>query len=96
MSLPLLHVETLGNGRVKFDFPALVVTFPSCISQVLTLRYSTKKFKPHAYTHHTVTLVIIAMSTLCHSIVSHATLILYHHASMQTTLISCALWLPQV
>ena len=37
--------------------------------------------------------------TLCNSILSHATLILYYHASMltlQNSVISRALWLPQV
>ena len=55
----------------------------------------TKKFKPHACTHH---VDIIAMLTLCYSIMSYATLILYHHISMltlQTSLILCAFWLPQ-
>ena len=48
--------------------------------------------------HYSVIVVIIAMSTLSYSIVSHNTLILYDHASMltlQTSLISRALWLPQ-
>ena len=38
------------------------------------------------------------MSTLCPSIVSHATLILFYHApalTLQPSLISRALWLPQ-
>ena len=45
-----------------------------------------------------VIVVIIAMLTLCYSIMSHDTLIFYFHASMltlQTPLISHALWLPQ-
>ena len=55
----------------------------------------TKKFKSHAHTHH---VVIIAMLTLCHSIMSHATLILFPHAFVLTilkSLIPRALWLPQ-
>ena len=51
--------------------------------------------------HHVVIIVIIdiiAMLTLCYSIMLHATLVLFYHASMlapQNSLISRALWLPQ-
>ena len=78
----------------------LVVTFPSHISRVLTLmKQPIKEFKPHACTHHIVITIIIAMSTLCYSIMPHTTLILYYHASMltlHTSFISRALWLPHV
>ena len=38
-----------------------------------------------------------SLLTMCYSTMSHATPILYYHASMltmQTSLISCTLWLP--
>ena len=57
---------------------------------------STKEFKPHACMHH---VVIIVMLALCYFIMSHATLILYYHTPMltlQTFLMSRALWLPHV
>jgi hypothetical protein len=55
-----------------------------------------QKFKWDVHTHH---VVIIAMLTLCYSTMSHVTLTLFHHAFMLTlfkSVISCALWLPQV
>jgi hypothetical protein len=55
---------------------------PSHISWGLTLKVSTKGFKPHTRTHHVVIIVIIViitMLTLCYSIMSHATLIIYYH-----------------
>ena len=70
-----------------------MVTFPSQMSWVLTLKNSIREFKPHARTLHATIIVIIAMLTLCYPIMSHATLILYYHASMLTLLtllISCA------
>ena len=51
--------------------------------------------------HHVVIIVIIvivAMLTLRYSIMSHATLFIFYHASilkLHNSLISCALWLPQ-
>jgi uncharacterized membrane protein len=57
-----------------------------------------KEIKPHVRTHHVVTVVIFNLLTLCYSIMSHITLILYYHASMlilQTSLISYALCLQQ-
>ena len=61
------------------------------------IKIITKKFKPHTRMRHIVIIVIIAMLTLCYSMMAHATRILYYHASMltlQSSLISCALWLP--
>ena len=58
----------------------LMVTFPSHTSRTSTLKQSTKEFKPHARTHHIiviVNIVIIATMSLCHSLMSRATLILY-------------------
>ena len=58
-----------------------------------------KEYKPHVRTHHVVIIVIIIVLPLCHSVMSHVTLILFHHASMFTlhnSLISRTLWLPQV
>ena len=43
------------------------------------------------------TLLLLHCWRLCYSIMSHTTLILYYHAStltLQTSIISCALWLP--
>ena len=51
--------------------------------------------------HHVVINVvnfIIAMLTLCYSMMSHAISIFFYHALMltlQNLLIFCALWLPQ-
>ena len=45
------------------------------------------QFKPHVCTHHTiiiVNIVIIAMLILCYSIMSHAALIIFYHASILT------------
>jgi hypothetical protein len=70
-------------------------TFPSHISQVLTLKEYIQEIKLHALTHH---VVIIAVFTLSYSIISHATLILYYQASMltlRTSLILHALCFPQ-
>ena len=53
----------------------------------LTLKQSAKEFKPHTHMHHVVINainVIIAMLTLCYSIMSHAKPILYYHTSMLT------------
>ena len=50
--------------------------------------------KPHTYTYHIIIIIITAMSTLCYSIISHTTLILYYHTSMftlPTSFISCAI-----
>ena len=49
--------------------------------------------------HHVIIIVIIVVLTLFRSIMSHATLILYYHASMLTLwtpLRSRALWLYHV
>ena len=71
--------------HVKCQKLAKIVTFPSIyITWVLSLNY-TKEFKPHTRMHHIVIIVIIviiAMLTLYSSIMSHATLILFCHASM--------------
>ena len=47
--------------------------------------------------HHVVIVVIIAILTLCSSVMSHAILLPFYHAFMLTlrkSLISSALWLP--
>ena len=66
----------------SFQISLLVVMFPSHISWVLTLKLTTKEFKPQACTHHVVIIVIIAMLTLCASIMSHVTLFFFYHTSM--------------
>ena len=46
--------------------------------------------------HHVVIIIMIVMLTMCYSVLSHATLILYYHASMltlHTFIISNVLWL---
>ena len=76
----------------------------SHISHVLIFKRTTKEFRPHAQTHHIVIIVIvviIAMPTLCHSIMSHATLIIFDHACMltlQTYLgsVQCTLFLQSI
>jgi hypothetical protein len=81
------------------NLPPCYYTFPS---HIYIMRFDTKiihqKIQPHTCMHHVVIITIIAMLTLCYSKMSHATLILYYHASMLTLHISLtfrALWLPQ-
>ena len=69
--------------------------FPPTYIMGFDLQVIHQKFKPHARTHH---VDIVTMLNLCYSIMSHATLITYDHASMSTlhtSVISRALWLPQ-
>ena len=80
MSLPLLYHEIQGIGCDQFKI-LIIATFTFHISQVLTLKMTHCKIKPHACVHH---VVIIELLTLCYSIIPHATLILYYHASMLT------------
>ena len=69
---------------------------------VFDIKRNNKEIKPHAHTHHVVIVVIIvdfAILNVCYSITLHTTLILFYHASMLTlqySLLSRALWLPQV
>jgi hypothetical protein len=61
--------------------------FPSHISWILTFKKTTQEFKSRACMHHVViivNIVIIAVVTLCYSIMSHVTLVLFYHASMLT------------
>ena len=100
MSLPLLYPKTLGNIFVYFLKPSLLSHFPF-MYHGFRIKINHHKIQILSHTHHVVIIVtttIIAMLTLCYSIMSHATLILYHHASMltlYTSLIPHALWLPQ-
>ena len=51
------------------------------------IKQSTKEFKPHVRMHHIVVIVIIlviVMLPMCYSTMSHVTLVLYYHASIQT------------
>ena len=59
----------------------LVVTCPSYISRVLTLKSSTKEFKPHALPHQVVIYCHCCNVDFVLFIMSHTTLILYYHAS---------------
>jgi hypothetical protein len=77
MSLPLLYPKDLWNKCAQFKISLLVVTYPSHISCVLTLKISAKEYKPHVGKHHDIIIVIIiiiVILTLCYSIMSHATL----------------------
>ena len=98
MSVPLLYPETLGKGCALFNLPLCCHISLTYTSWVLTSKESSKRTQTtHTRMHHVVVIVIIistATLTLCYSIMSHATLTLYYHASMlilQTSLISRAL-----
>jgi hypothetical protein len=87
MSLLLLYPKMLGNGCYQFKSHSLLSYFPPIYQKVWTLMYPNKDSKPHARTHHVVIIInniIIAMSTLSPSIMSHPTLIVFYHASMLT------------
>ena len=91
MSLRLLYPKILENKCVEFNLPLrchIYLSYTMGFDKIIPQR-----IQPH----HVVIIVIIAMLALCYSIMSHATLMLYDHASMitlQTSLISHALWLP--
>jgi hypothetical protein len=53
----------------------LVLTFPSHISQILTLKYSSKEFKLGVHMHHVVIIVIIVM-VLFHNVTCYTNYIL--------------------
>ena len=94
MPLPLLYLETLGNGRAQLKIASCCHISFLYITHFDIRNNPQKKFKPHTRTHHVVVIVILAMLTLCYSIMSHATLVLYYHAFMLTlhaSLMSCAL-----
>ncbi len=84
------------------EISLFVVTCPSHISLILTLKQSTKELKPQVRTHQVDIIVIIiidAMLVLCCSTMSHATLTLSYHTFMLTlhhSLKPRALWLPQM
>ena len=93
MSLPLLYSKTIGNGCDQLKCPSLLSHFFSYIIGLYS-RINALKNSNHMLT---CIIVIFAMLTLCYSIMSHVSLILYYYASMltlQTSLISYALWLP--
>ena len=82
MSLTLYYSEVLGNGCARFKSPSLLSHFPSMYHGFWHYNNPPKNSK------HTLACITL----------SHATLSLYYHASMltlQISLISCALRLPQ-
>ena len=91
MSLPPSYPKTLGNICAQFEYPSLM---SHSFSFIMSFGIKPIHPKHHAHTHHVVIIVIIAATlTLCHSITSHATLILNYHAFMLTSFsnITCTL-----
>ena len=86
INITILNVTTSlisHNPRERMfslQISLLVVTFPSHISWILTLKCSTKEFKPHVHMHHVVIIVIIVIIAMV--LFHNVTLILYYHASM--------------
>jgi hypothetical protein len=73
------------------DLISLIVIFPPIYH---IFRHYPLEKSNYTYTHRIVIIVIIVVLTLCYSMMSHATLILYYHASMltlQTSLVSCTI-----
>ena len=82
-----LMSKTLENQCSQLKSHSSLSHFPPICHGFLTFKQTTKELKPHAHTPHvviTVIIVITAMLTLCHSIMSHATLNLFFHVSMLT------------
>ena len=87
MSLLLICPKTLGNGCSQFESRSLLSHISPIYHVFQHLKEINIEFKPQVHTHHDViiiTIVTIAMLTLCQSILSHATLILFYHTSMLT------------
>ena len=97
---PSLIFQSFREWMFSIWISLLIVMFPSHISYILTLKWTTKQLIPHACTHHIVVIIInIVMLLLCCFIMSHVTLILLYHAFVLTSqnfLISRApCWFPQ-
>jgi hypothetical protein len=93
MSLLCLYLEALGKGCSW----CRCHVFLSYITDV-DIKIKHKRIETtHSHCHPLLFIVVIAMLTLCYSIMSHATLIIFYHASMLLTLqklsfVSHALW----
>ena len=101
LSLLLLYAETLGNGCPQHKYHSLLSRFPSIYHE---FRHSNEPLKNSIHKLARIMMsslwliLFIATLTLWHSIMSHATWILFYHAPMLTlrdSLNSTALWLPQ-
>ena len=90
MSFLPLYPELLGNGCSQLKSHSLLShSLPYIMG--FDIKTNHQRIRPHTHTHHIVIIVIIvviAMLTLCHSIMLHATLILFNHTSMLTLQIS--------
>ena len=80
--LPLLYPKTPRNGCAQSKSPSLCHISLSYIVGFNINNNPPNNSKSHACTRHVVIIAIIAMLTLCYSIMPHATLILYRHASI--------------
>ena len=83
--LPLLYPEALGNGCAQFTCPSLFSHFPAIYHGFFDI----KNLHQRIHTHHVVIIVIIAVIVIINVEfvlfhMSHATLLLYYHASMLT------------
>jgi hypothetical protein len=83
------YPETIGNTCSQFKPPSLVSHCPPMYACFLHQNKYTKVFKPHICTYH---IVIIAMLTLCYSIVLHATKL----PNIMCTLIATVMMLGRV
>ena len=97
MSLPLLYLKTLGKGCAQFKSPFLLSHLPLIYHgfNIKIIHQRIPTTRSHTSRCHHCHIVIIAMLTLCYSIMSHATLIPCYQASMltlETSLILHALW----
>ena len=96
MLLPLFYLKP--NGA---EVLSLSVT-PCCqVSLPYIMGFDAPNNSNHTLIvkHHVVIVVISATLTLCYSVMSHGTLILFYHAFMLTlhkSALSCALWLPHM
>ena len=85
MSLPLLYPEILEIGCAQCKFPSLLSHFP-LIYHGFWHYHNPAKNSNHTLAHITLSLLSwLQILTLCYSIMSHVTLILYYHASTFTT-----------
>ena len=103
MSLLLLYPKIPGNDVFSWNLPSCChISFPYIMG--FDIKIIHQRIQPHACTHHVVTIVvivIIAMLTLCYSIMPYVALIIYYDTSMWMLhifliYISCALWLPRI
>ena len=83
MSLLLSYPKTLGDGRSQFESHSLLSRFPPLYHGFLNIKINYQRIQTTC-SHHVaiivIVMIIIAMLILCYFIMSHATLILFHHA----------------